>query len=126
MSLQGVWQECFSLAGLKPVVVVVSDAALTSDAGLLPIRQFDVAIALTRGFACVLNDERVPARTTHTTLSMVRTRLFGIIAGYEDQNDHDTLRNDPKQQATQSLRHPSFSCPPFSCWNFWNLEQENG
>jgi hypothetical protein len=26
---------------------------------------------------------------------MVRQRVYGIIAGYEDQNDHDTLRYDP-------------------------------
>jgi hypothetical protein len=26
---------------------------------------------------------------------MVRQRIFGILAGYEDQNDHDTLRSDP-------------------------------
>jgi hypothetical protein len=26
---------------------------------------------------------------------MVRSRVYGILAGYEDQNDHDTLRSDP-------------------------------
>jgi hypothetical protein len=26
---------------------------------------------------------------------MVRSRVFGIVAGYADQNDHDTLRHDP-------------------------------
>ena len=26
---------------------------------------------------------------------MVRSRIYGILAGYEDQNDHDTLRADP-------------------------------
>ena len=26
---------------------------------------------------------------------MVRSRVFGILAGSEDQNDHDTLRTDP-------------------------------
>ncbi len=26
---------------------------------------------------------------------MVRQRIYGILAGYEDQNDHDTLRYDP-------------------------------
>ena len=28
---------------------------------------------------------------------MVRGRGFGILAGYEDQNDHDALRNDSHQ-----------------------------
>ena len=25
---------------------------------------------------------------------MVRSRVYGILAGYEDQNDHDSLRSD--------------------------------
>src|SRR5205814_3199126 len=31
----------------------------------------------------------------HSLLSMLRQRVFGILAGYEDCNDHDTLRDDP-------------------------------
>jgi len=31
----------------------------------------------------------------HALVEMVRQRVFGILAGYEDQNDHDTLRSDP-------------------------------
>ena len=31
----------------------------------------------------------------HTFLEMARSRVCGILAGYEDQNDHDTLRHDP-------------------------------
>ena len=31
---------------------------------------------------------------THSKLEMVRSRVFGILAGYEDQNDHDALRSD--------------------------------
>jgi hypothetical protein len=36
-----------------------------------------------------------PDLTEHTFLEMVRSRVYGILAGYEDQNDHDTLRADP-------------------------------
>jgi hypothetical protein len=73
----------------------VSHAPLTSDAGLLPLRQFDERIGLTKQFAAVLDDPRDPDLTEHTFLEMVRSRVFGILAGYEDQNDHDTLRADP-------------------------------
>jgi hypothetical protein len=31
----------------------------------------------------------------HSLVSMLRQRVFGILAGYEDCNDHDTLRDDP-------------------------------
>ena len=78
-----------------PILIEVSDAPLTSDAGLLPLRQFDERIGLTKQFAAVLDDPRDPELTEHTFLEMVRSRVFCILAGYEDQNDHDTLRTDP-------------------------------
>src|SRR3954471_22964820 len=78
-----------------PIQIEVSDAPLTSDAGLLPLRQFDERIGLSKQFAAVLDDPRDPELTEHTFLEMVRSRVFGILAGYFDQNDHDTLRTDP-------------------------------
>jgi hypothetical protein len=78
-----------------PIRFEASDAPLTSDAGLLPLRQFDECIGLTKQFAAALDDPRDPELTDHTFLEMVRSRVFGILAGYEDQNDHDALRTDP-------------------------------
>src|SRR3954447_2037826 len=77
-----------------PIRIEVTEAPLTSDAGLLPLRQFDERIGLTKQFAAVLDDPRDPELTEHTFLEMVRSRVFGILAGCEDQNDHDTLRTD--------------------------------
>ena len=79
----------------KPVQVEISDAPLTSDAGLLPMRQFDDRIGFTQQFANALHDPRDPSRIEHSFRDMTRMRIFGILAGYEDQNDHDTLRTDP-------------------------------
>lgn len=86
---------CFDFFEPLPIVIETSNAPLTSDAGLLPLRQFDDRIGLTQGFAAALHDPRDPDRTEHSFLEMVRMRLFGILADYEDQNDHDTLRTDP-------------------------------
>jgi len=94
MSIQSVWQKSFSFFR-KPVVVEPSDGQLSSDAGLLPIRQFDEAIGLSEQFAAALNDPRDPSGRTHSVLEMVRMRIFGILADYPDQNDHDVLRSDP-------------------------------
>ena len=85
----------FDFYELLPIQVEVSDAPLTSDAGLLPLRQFDDRIGLTATFAAALHDPRDPDRIDHTFPEMVRSRVFGILAGYEDQNDHVTLRTDP-------------------------------
>jgi hypothetical protein len=65
---------------------------LSSDAGLLPLRQLDEKLGLTAGFNAMLHDRR--QRPSHGFLEMVRSRVFGILAGYEDQNDHDALRSD--------------------------------
>lgn len=95
MSIQTAWQATFDFWNELPIIVEPSDAQLSSDAGLLPLRQFDEQIGLTRRFVQALNDPRVPELCDHTFLQMVRSRIFGILAGYEDQNDHDALRHDP-------------------------------
>ena len=96
MSLQSVPLLSFDFFPSRPIQVEISPAPLTSDAGLLPIRQFDDQIRLTEQFAAAIEDKRDP--DLHSALaaeSMVRQRIFGILADYEDQNDHDTLRSDP-------------------------------
>lgn len=75
------------------VVLSPSAGMLTSDAGLLAVRQLDQRSGWTERFAACLTDDR--SDPTHSILSMVRQRVYGIIAGYEDCNDHDTLRDDP-------------------------------
>jgi hypothetical protein len=94
MSIQPAWQATFTF-GDCPLVVEPSAGQLSSDAGLLPFRQLDQRLGLTQAFAQVLNDPRDPDLIEHPLLEMVRTRVYGILAGYEDQNDHDTLRTDP-------------------------------
>jgi hypothetical protein len=77
-----------------PLVIEPAQGQLSGDAGLLPVRQFDQRIGLTRAFAEALDDPRDPDLTEHTFLEMVRSRVYGILAGYADQNDHDTPRAD--------------------------------
>jgi hypothetical protein len=79
----------------KPIVVEPQQAQLTSDAGLLPIRQLDEQLGLTAQFAAALHDPRCQAASSHSFTEMVRMRLYGILADYADQNDHDVLRYDP-------------------------------
>jgi hypothetical protein len=95
VSIQTAWQATFDFWSKLPIVVEPSSAQLSSDGGLLPLRQFDEQIGLTRQFAQALDDPRLPGLTAHTFLEMVRSRVFGVLAAYEDQNDHDSLRHDP-------------------------------
>jgi hypothetical protein len=94
MDSQGVWQQTFEFSGRKPIVVEPADTHLSTDAGLLPIRQFDELIGLTEQFAAALGDRRCGPALKHSYLEMTRSRVYGILAGYEDQNDHDALRSD--------------------------------
>lgn len=93
MSLHSVWLECLGFLPRTRVVVENSGGRLTSDAGLLVVREFDERIGMTEAFSAALDDDRL--EPTHSMLDMVRQRVYGILAGYEDQNDHDTLRHDP-------------------------------
>jgi Transposase DDE domain group 1 len=78
-----------------PVTVTTSSTMLSSDAGLLPIRQLDEHLGFSRQLADALDDPRDPDLIEHTVPTMLRARLYGILAGYQDQNDHDALRTDP-------------------------------
>jgi hypothetical protein len=91
MSIPPAWPQRLDFFG-APLVLEPSPGQLSSDAGLVPIGQFDQRIGLTRAFAEALDDPRDPDLTEHTFLEMVRARVYGILAGYADQNDHDTLR----------------------------------
>lgn len=95
MIIQSVWQKCFDFVPGKRIVVAPVEESLTSDAGLLPIRQFDERLGLTAQFIAALQDGRSIGQVTHTLAEMTRSRIYGILADYEDQNDHDTLRSDP-------------------------------
>jgi hypothetical protein len=95
MSLHSAPLFSFDFLPSRPVELEISSHPLTSDAGLLPIRQLDQNLRLTEQFAAALEDRRDPTLTRQSVLSMVRQRIYGILADYEDQNDHDILRSDP-------------------------------
>ena len=77
MSLQFVPRLSFDFFASRPVEVELSSSPLSSDAGLLPIRQFDERIRLTEQFAAALEDRRHPTFIEHSLLTMVRQRIYG-------------------------------------------------
>jgi Transposase DDE domain group 1 len=95
VSIQTVWQATFDFLADLPIIVEPSRTQLTSDAGLLVFRQLDQHLGMTAQFANALGDVRDVEAIDHTMLEMVRSRVYGVLADYEDQNDHDTLRHDP-------------------------------
>lgn len=79
----------------KMVNVKFDGGDLTSDAGLLLVRQADRSIGLTKAMARCVTDGRQKAKVEHRLDEILRERVFAIACGYEDANDLDTLRFDP-------------------------------
>ena len=75
-----------------------SGGALTSDAGALLLREADRRLGLIDALDRVIPDPRNQELISHTQHSLLAQRIFGIALGYEDLNDHTTLRHDPLWQ----------------------------
>jgi hypothetical protein len=67
---------------------------ITSDGGVLLLQQVDQRLGLSRAIADAIDDPRRQASCQHDLLSLLRQRLYGLALGYEDINDHQTLRKD--------------------------------
>lgn len=68
---------------------------LSSDGGVLLLRQIDRGLGLTRHLAGCFQDRRDARFVDHSVEPLVAQRLYGLALGYEDLNDHNTLRLDP-------------------------------
>jgi len=77
------------------VVAGFDGGAITSDAGALLLRHVDGAIGLFDRVAACFIDGRDPNCTVHSVRTLVGQRIAAIALGYEDVDDHDTLRHDP-------------------------------
>lgn len=78
-----------------PVVVEFNAPEISSDGGVLLLRELDDALGLTEELARSLPDLRNAERVRHSRHEQLRQRVFQIALGYEDCNDADTLRHDP-------------------------------
>jgi len=67
---------------------------LSSDGGLVLLRQVDRFMGLTKDLAKRLPDQRDPDKIDHSLQSLLRQRIYGLALGYEDLNDQDSLRKD--------------------------------
>ena len=65
----------FSPLGRKKVQADFSGGEITSDAGVLLLREIDKQLGLTQKVDKVIPDPRDPNRTTHDQLSLLRQRM---------------------------------------------------
>lgn len=79
----------------KAVTARFDGGALSSDAGLLALREVERRLDVAGRLAACVDDPRDPARTVHSVADILRFRMLMIAAGYEDGVDANTLRADP-------------------------------
>ena len=88
--------------------------ALSTDGGLILVDKIDKKMGLIAKIASAIHDDRDTKRVRHTIENMIRQRVYALISGHEDINDHKTIKEDPLYQAIfntdKSLASPSTIC----------------
>jgi hypothetical protein len=88
------------LPGLSPVagkaiIARFDGGQISSDAGVLILREVEQRLGVAECLAACIDDPRLPERVRHSVADILRFRMLTIAAGYEDGNDADSLRHDP-------------------------------
>src|SRR3954471_9221753 len=84
-----------SPAGGKPIVARFDGGLLSSDGGLLALREVERRLGLAERLAASIDDPCLPQRVRHGLAEIMRVRMLRVAAGYEDGNDTDSLRQVP-------------------------------
>ncbi len=95
------------LPGLSPVcgksIVARFDGGhLSSDAGVLVLREIEQRLGVAERLAACIDDPRAQAQVLHGLAEMIRFRMLMIASGYEDGNDATALRSDPAFKLAQN------------------------
>ena len=85
----------FHCLNQRKVIAKFDGGNITSDAGVLLLREVEKRTGLIAGLAQCFSDYRDARWVEHTVEELLGQRLFGMCLGYEDLNDHDQLRTDP-------------------------------
>lgn len=96
----------FQDLGARKVVADFSAGQVSSDGGALLLRELDSSIGLTRGLAACFHDRRRPEFVAHSLAELLAQRVYALVLGYEDLNDHARLRHDPLLAAAAGKTEP--------------------
>lgn len=103
----------------RRIEVAFDGGSVTSDAGLLLVRQTDLRLGLLERVSQHLPDPRNPLLTQHKAVELLRQRVYGIVQGYEDLNDHDRLRTDAALCTALSKDRAAASSPTLCRFEHW-------
>src|SRR6266508_5072830 len=87
-------QMVFQQLGRREVIGRFDGGMISSDGGGMLLREVERGFGILKRFAGCFRDYRDPQRTEHSLQTLISQRVYGIALGYEDLNDHDSLRHD--------------------------------
>jgi hypothetical protein len=108
----------FSSCGSKTVHADFRGGRLTTDGGALLLGEVANRIGLFDALDAAIPDPRHPVFIVHNQRALLAQRVTAIALGYEDLNDHQTLRTDPAlQMAAGGVPEPDLplASPPTLC-----------
>jgi len=81
--------------GRRAVVGQFDGGKISSDSGGLLLREVEQRTHILKRLAGCFVDHRDASQIEHSVEALIKPRVMGLALGYEDLNDHDTLRHDP-------------------------------
>ncbi|MCA3030692.1 MAG: transposase, partial [Rhodocyclaceae bacterium] len=84
---------------------------MTRDGGVMLLAKLDQRLGLTDAAARCITDPREPSTITHSIRDMLRQRVYGLVQGWEDLNNHSQLRHDIAYQTAVGREHDLASAP---------------
>lgn len=97
----------FQAAGSRRVEANFDAGCVSSDGGLVLLREVAERNGLFRQLAECFTDYRAPNRIEHSVKELLGQRILGIAVGCEDLNDHDVLRRDALLAVAAGKRAPT-------------------
>lgn len=85
----------FTALNGKKITAVFDEPQVSSDGGVLLLREVDRHTGLMDRLAAVITDQRRSSHVAHQVAELLRQRTYQISCGYEDADDCDHLRADP-------------------------------
>lgn len=96
--------------GRRKIEANFAGGQVSSDGGVMLLRQVDRWLGFTKRLDRILPDRRNPLFIQHSQESLLRQRIYGLALGYEDLNDHDSLRHDVLWQTATDRAEQLGSC----------------
>lgn len=97
--------------GRREIIANFDGGDISTEGGVLLLRQVDRKIGLTMAVARILSDGRYPARIKHDLRALVAQRVYAQCQGWEDLSDHAMLRHDLAMQTAIGTTAPLASAP---------------